>query len=97
MQARQGDSAAFVAADMRFHEILAGISGNSLIAAAVSGMLVWLTRFKQDMVVVKGAEQVTIEEHKLILDAIRNKDAEAAGASMQRHLSRANALYSNYT
>lgn len=97
MQAQKGDSAAFVAADMRFHEILAGISGNSLIAAAVSGMLVWLTRFKQDMVVVKGAEQVTIEEHKLILDAIRNNDAEAAGSAMQRHLSRANTLYYNYT
>ena len=97
MQAQQGDSAAFVATDMRFHEILAGISGNSLIAAAVSGMLVWLTRFKTDMVVVKGAEQLTIEEHKLILDAIRNNDAEAAGAAMGRHLTRANALYSNYT
>jgi DNA-binding FadR family transcriptional regulator len=97
MQATRGDSRAFVAADMRFHEVIAGISGNSLIAAAVSGMLTWLTRFKKEMVAVKGAEKLTIQEHEAILEAIRKHDPEAAGEAMRRHLSRANDLYSTFS
>lgn len=94
MRAARGNAAAFLAADMRFHEIIAGISGNSLIAAAVAGMLGWLTKFRREMVAVKGAEALTIEEHELILEAIRGGAPEAAGEAMRKHLSRANDLYS---
>lgn len=94
MRDARGDTSAFLAADMRFHEIIAGISGNSLIAAAVAGMLGWLTKFRREMVAVKGAETLTIHEHEQILEAIRNGAPEAAGEAMRKHLSRANDLYS---
>lgn len=97
MQAHRGDSTAFVAADMRFHELIAGISGNSMIAAAVAGMLTWLTKFKKDLVVVKGAEKLTIEEHEAILGAIREGNPDKTGEAMKRHLARASDLYSAFT
>jgi len=97
MQKAMGDPAAFVAADLKFHEVIAGISGNSLIAAAVAGILGWLSRFKQDMVAVKGAEKLTIEEHRAILNGIADRDPEAASKAMQEHLTRGNALYSILT
>jgi DNA-binding FadR family transcriptional regulator len=77
--------------------VIAGISGNSLIAAAVGAILGWLSKFRREMVLVKGAEKLTIQEHQTILDAIKDRDPEAAGEAMQRHLSRANELYSGLT
>lgn len=97
MRSARGDVSAFLAADMKYHEVIAGISGNSLIAAAVAGILGWLTKFRREMVSVKGAELLTIQEHEVILDAIRNRDSDAAGEAMQKHLSRANELYSAFT
>lgn len=92
-----GNPSAFVAADLKFHEVIAGISGNSLVAAAVGGILGWLSRFRREMVAVKGAEKLTVQEHQAILDAIRDRDPEAAGQAMHRHLSRANELYTHLT
>jgi DNA-binding FadR family transcriptional regulator len=97
MREAAGNTAAFVAADLKFHEVIAGISGNSLIAAAVGAILGWLSKFRREMVLVKGAEKLTIQEHQTILDAIKDRDPEAAGEAMQRHLSRANELYSGLT
>ena len=92
-----GDTAAFVAADMKFHEVIAGISGNSLIAAAVGAILGWLSKFRRDMVAVKGAEKLTVQEHQTILEAIKDRNPDAAGEAMHRHLSRANELYTRLT
>ncbi len=97
MRAATGNPAAFVAADMKFHELIAGISGNSLIAAAVGAILGWLSKFRHEMVAVKGAEPLTVQEHEAILEAIRERDPDAAEKAMQRHLSRANELYSALT
>jgi len=89
----RGDHARFVAADMAFHGQIADMSGNSLIAAVMRGMLDWLSRFKRDLVSVRGAERVTIEEHEKIYKAIVAGDAVAAGAMMADHITRANGLY----
>ena len=89
----RGDNARFVAADMHFHGIIAEMSGNSMIAAVSKGMLDWLSRFKRDLVSVKGAERVTIEEHERIYKAILNGDADAAARAMEDHIGRASDLY----
>jgi GntR family transcriptional regulator, sialic acid-inducible nan operon repressor len=90
----RGDHARFVAADMLFHNIIAEMSGNSMIAAVSKGMLEWLSRFKRDLVSVKGAERVTIEEHERIYKAISTGDAEGAASLMTEHIGRASDLYS---
>lgn len=92
-QAR-GDHARFVAADMAFHRQIAAMSGNMLIRALSHGMLEWLTRFRSDLVIARGAEQLTLEEHDRIAEAIAAADPPAAGAAMSDHLTRANRLYS---
>jgi DNA-binding FadR family transcriptional regulator len=92
-----GNHDAFVAADLKFHQVIAGISGNSLLAAAVGAILAWLSKFRHEMVAVKGAEKLTVSEHQTIFEAIRERDPEAAATAMQRHLSRANELYTRLT
>ncbi|MGK9201730.1 transcriptional regulator NanR [Sinorhizobium meliloti] len=94
LQEARGDQARFVAVDMQFHVIIAEMSGNSMIAAVSKGMLDWLSRFKRDLVAMKGAERLTIEEHERIYKAIAGGDAEAAAAAMAEHIDRANELYS---
>ena len=93
LHAARGDSAKFIAIDMEFHAAIAGISGNTLIAAVAKGMLQWLTRFKLELVSVRGAEKLTIEEHERIVRAIEAGDEDGAAKAMSDHLTRANALY----
>lgn len=89
----RGDHARFVAADMAFHGQIADMSGNSLIAAVTRGMLDWLSRFKHELVSVRGAERLTIDEHEKIYKAIAAGDAAAASSVMADHITRASELY----
>lgn len=89
----RGDNLRFVAADMSFHVIIAEMSGNSMIAAVSKGMLDWLSRFKRELVSVKGAERLTIEEHERIYKAILGGDPDAAAKAMEDHIGRASDLY----
>ncbi len=92
-QAARGAGPAFIAADMAFHRQIAALAGNGLIASVCGGMLHWLTQFKQDMVSVRGADRLTLDEHSRIASAIAARDPAEAGAAMADHLRRANALY----
>jgi len=94
LAAAAGEPARFIAADMAFHGLIADISGNAIIAATTRGMLAWLSRFKTDLVSVRGAERLTIAEHERIRRAIVVGDADEAAAAMTAHLTRADALYS---
>ncbi|WDR01555.1 FCD domain-containing protein [Devosia algicola] len=57
------------------------------------GILEWLSRFKHDLVAVRGAERVTIEEHERIFQAISSGDADGAATAMTGHLRRANSFF----
>ena len=91
-----GRGEAFVAADMEFHGLIAEASGNSIVAAVVRSMLGWLSGFKRDLVSVKGAEALTLEEHERILVAVEARDPDAAERAMSDHLARANDLYAQF-
>ena len=94
MREAMGRTDRFIEADMAFHGTIASISGNALIAAGVRGILGWLSRFKADMVSVRGAEELTIREHARILRAVERGDPDGAARAMSDHILRANALYS---
>jgi DNA-binding FadR family transcriptional regulator len=96
-RAARGNQTAFIAADMAFHRAIAEMSGNALIAAVCSGMLEWLTRFKRDLVSVRGADRITIAEHERIFRGIAAGDADAAAKAMSDHLLRADSLYAVLT
>jgi DNA-binding FadR family transcriptional regulator len=96
LEQARGNRETFIQIDMEFHGLIAEMSGNAIIAAVVRGMLGWLTRFRTEMVSVKGAERVTVEEHARILKAIAAGDAAAAATAMSDHLSRASSLYAQF-
>jgi DNA-binding FadR family transcriptional regulator len=92
--AARGDHQAFVAADMAFHGAIAEIAGNAMIASVTRAMLAWLSRFRKEAVSVRGAESLTIQEHEAIFRAVAAGDEAKAGAALERHLTRANEVYS---
>jgi DNA-binding FadR family transcriptional regulator len=59
MQLHVENSALFVAADIRFHNILAEMSGNPILLAVSEALLQWLFEFHSDLVRFPGNEQVT--------------------------------------
>jgi DNA-binding FadR family transcriptional regulator len=87
------DSARFVAADMEFHTTIASITGNAILEAVSRAMLHWLSMFHASLLLWKGHERMTLEEHRIILDAIIAHDESAAAAAMRMHLQRSRSLF----
>ena len=88
-----GESRAFVEADMRFHTAIAESLGNPVIAAASAAMLGWLREYHNALLRWSGKEDVTLAEHERIIDAIAANDPDRAVDEMRSHLDRAQALF----
>jgi len=86
-------SADFLEADGRFHHRIAVISGNPIFASVSLALFQWLAEFHFDLVRSPGLEQLTLAEHRQIIDAIERSDPEEAAKMTGDHLNRANSLY----
>ncbi len=84
---------AFVALDMAFHREIARISGNPIFPALVEALFDWARTAYRSLVRAPGAEALTLEEHRRLVDAIEAGDADAAEAAMRAHLTRSDARY----
>ena len=87
------DSADFIAGDAAFHREIAIINGNPIFAAISESLFNWLSDFYVDLVRVPGRENITLEEHQMIVDAIVDSDPNRAAKAMADHLNRASRLY----
>ncbi|MEO1019041.1 MAG: transcriptional regulator NanR [Pseudomonadota bacterium] len=87
------DPVRFLQFDGQFHREIANVSGNPIYTAVSQAFFGWLSKYHISLVRVPGLEHLTLEEHGVILDAIRNHDVDAAVQAMRDHLLRANRLY----
>lgn len=94
-RARQ-NLAAFLPRDMEFHREIAAMTGNPIFPAIIEAMFGWLGAYYVHLVRVEGAEDLTIAEHRRILEAIAAGDPPEARRAMHEHISRGNALYRKY-
>jgi len=90
MRAEVRNPARFVAADIRFHNLLAEMSGNPILQAVSEAMLQWLFEFHSELVRFPGHEDVTLADHEEIFERVAERDAEGAERAMIDHLTRAN-------
>ena len=88
-----GNADGFMAADMRFHTRIAGISGNPIFVSVSEAMLGWLKAYHTELLLWSGKENFTLAEHADIVAAIAHADADAAEAAMVKHLERSAGLY----
>ena len=86
----------FLPRDMEFHREIAAMAGNPIFPALIEAMFGWLRVYYVTLVRLEGAEDVTIAEHRRILEAIAASDGDAAAEAMHDHISRGNALYRKF-
>jgi DNA-binding FadR family transcriptional regulator len=91
MQEEVRNPTRFVALDIRFHTLLAEISGNPILQAVSEAMLQWLFEFHSELVRFPGHEDVTLADHREIYKRVAERDVEGAERAMIDHLTRANA------
>lgn len=86
MREVQNDDDLFMSWDNKFHLIIAGAAENQIfenIASTIQSIVrIWYpaTYYIPEM------KDRTISEHRLIAEAIRDRDSELAGAAMRKHL-----------
>jgi DNA-binding FadR family transcriptional regulator len=92
LMARGADSPAALDADRQFHLLIAGATGNSLVRMVVE--MLWNIREQSPLCVhmfnEARREGVTprVEEHRMIVDALRARDSQRARDAMRAHLRR---------
>lgn len=77
---------AFIAADNRFHQILANATNNNLILTLIHPIMELLSEQRKHIFGVQGGPQRGQQHHKLLLDAVIRHDPDAARVAMQAHL-----------
>lgn len=78
----------YIEADLRFHLTIAAATRNRIALRMMQAVRDLLQRALSSIYHIPGSPQRSIEQHRLILDAIARRDAEGARRGMQEHLAR---------
>jgi DNA-binding FadR family transcriptional regulator len=73
--------------DLEFHLLLAQASQNPLLSSLITFTSSWTRPVRGLSHATRNAREVSYRGHRAILDAVSERDMDAAGASMLRHLS----------
>lgn len=76
----------FIEADTRFHQALADVAGNRVLAAVLRGLQPLLLDAMTLGLAIASATQTAIADHQAIIEAIERHDAPAAHMAMRVHL-----------
>ncbi|HCX34279.1 MAG TPA: GntR family transcriptional regulator [Rhodocyclaceae bacterium] len=85
-QAAAGDAGRFFEANHEFHSALHELAGNRWLAEVLANLRKVLRLTRRDSLRLDGRLRQSLEEHRGILAAIRERDAERAQALMHAHL-----------
>ncbi len=84
-----GAVARMIAADIRFHEFLYGLSGNPLIGSAMATHLTYTQRVMGEVLNRDQTPRDIWDQHAQILEAIAARDADRAEQLARAHVSQA--------
>jgi DNA-binding GntR family transcriptional regulator len=86
LHATANDADRFFDANQRFHTALQEIAGNRYLAQLIDDARKVIKLTRRDSLRLAGRIAQSVAEHRAILDALRNGDAELAGKRMHDHL-----------
>jgi GntR family transcriptional regulator, transcriptional repressor for pyruvate dehydrogenase complex len=86
LEARQGDPAGHVEADLSFHRAIATIAGNALLVVLMEAVSEPLMRSMSLGTRIPRAVAASDAHHRAVCDAIAERDPEGAAAAMHRHM-----------
>ena len=77
---------AFITADQEYHRNLAMATKNPVLCVMATAVVQSLITFRKTIYEVEGAPAKAVKRHAEILDALRNRDAQAAYRAMESHI-----------
>ncbi len=80
------DNQRLIAVDRRFHELLAQASHNRFLADTLDRFYALSSRLWYLALDRVGQIREAIQEHRIVLEALKRRDADAAEAALQRHI-----------
>ena len=87
------DVDAFAELDMRFHEIIAEVSGNPIFIIVYRNLSKWLLEQRLTTLKFQGQPERALEAHTQIYDALLARDSDQAERAMMDHLRQIQDLY----
>lgn len=84
--ASDGDTDAFVHADIAFHEVVMRASGNAFVPLLFGPFGRLLVDGRRETSAVPEIRDHAVEHHRRVLDALREGDADGAGRAMEGHI-----------
>lgn len=89
------DNALFIRSDVEFHRVLAEIPGNPIFMAIHVALLDWLIAARPSVPDRELHEHnnLSYQQHILIVDAIRQRDPDKADRALQTHLNSVSATW----
>lgn len=81
-----GDTDSFFEANQAFHAAVRQLAGNRWLSQLIDDTRKMLKLTRRDSLRLEGRLKQSLSEHRSILKAIRNHDANEAGGLMQAHL-----------
>jgi len=83
---KEGNIEKIVETDIEFHDLLYHAARNERLVGIISNLRDQLTRFRTLSMSYPGRLEETLEEHRLIVDAIADGDRKAASRAAERHM-----------
>lgn len=87
-----GDAAGAIAAGEKFHDVLMRECGNAPLVALLSGLNARISRFRAVVASLGRYDPDRVLEHRRILQALYERNADLAQAAMIEHVSRSAAV-----
>jgi DNA-binding GntR family transcriptional regulator len=84
--AAAGDSGAFFESNAAFHRFFVDHSGNQLLQEMFYPLVDQMRRYRMRSLTIRGGLERSCEEHKAILDAVRQADVEEAVRLVYEHI-----------
>jgi DNA-binding GntR family transcriptional regulator len=83
---REGDNKALLAVDQKFHQLLYEASSNRFLARALDEMYTLVYRLSYFALDRMGSVRANVEEHREILEALKERDGRSAEQHIQHHI-----------
>ena len=83
---KEGNIEKIVETDIEFHDLLYHAARNERLVGIISNLRDQLTRFRTLSMSYPGRLEETLEEHRLIVDAIASGDRKSASRAAERHM-----------
>ncbi len=83
---KEGNIEKIVETDIEFHDLMYHAARNERLVGIISNLRDQLTRFRTLSMSYPGRLEETLDEHRLIVEAIANGDRKAASKAAERHM-----------